>query len=386
MHSVSPKFFLLIFSCISAVSLAGKERPTLTVFVHGTLRWYLAFTSPSWFLTGHVEDTALYSTWLKNSRDDTRYFERHVMLDVGLVEVPRMALEAARSGDLPPDDARFASYYVLSAYDAVAQKIGVSHPDDSYALFGWSGLNSQRARKQGGYELYESLCKWRDEYKNKHNVTPRFRIIAYSHGGGAALWMVDAEQKLQKELKIDVLALFGTPMQVEISRFLTSDMFRSIIALRSAGDRVQTVDSFSTVVGESFAEMREMVNIDRLNRIKPHLHRADVMLSINHDTYKIDHYNLFDLDKNPLHFALDPFPVIVLAPAIMHQVLAHSTHNALRARITCDNDLVTVRLKSGYFYYPAPLGESDNLYDTLDEQRSIVQITGHQWVKRQKSL
>lgn len=362
--------FLLV--CALLTQTTFSRRPTLTVFVHGTVRWYLAFASPSWFSTGHADDTMLYSKLLKKSRLDPKRYEQQLMLEPGFIRIPRAIIQATRTGKLPADQAGFGGYYMVCAYDAIVQEIGAGHSDDSYALFGWSGLNSQHARQQAGVDLYESLCAWRDKYKKKHKVTPRIHIVAYSHGGAVALWMASTEKEQKKDLRIDLLTVFGTPMQVEISRFLIADMFRSIVACRSAGDTVQTLDAFSTVIGESFSQMRELVNLDRLNRLKPHLHRADIMLSINHDTYKIDHYNMFALARNSLHQALDPFPIVVFTPAIIQQVHQHFTHNSLRARITCGQDLLTVALKSSHFYYPMPLGESANLYEAIRRERKIL--------------
>ncbi len=362
---------------------SGEARPTLTVFVHGTVGWYLAALSPSWFSHGNIQDDMYYYHAAREVRKDTHLFEHHLMLDEGFVEIPETLIDAAREGTLTREQERRGSYFIISAYDAIAEKVGLKNPGDRYALFGWSGLNAQSERQQAGHQLYDSLCSWRDDYKRQYNVTPHINIIAYSHGGGVALFLAHAEKKHRKGLHINLLALFGTPLQVETQHFLIDDMFKSIILLRSTGDSIQTLDSFSTVIGESFSRMRYLINLGLLKTRKPLLYRADIELDINNNGDIIDHFNLFTMDHSPLHAQIDPLPLVVLAPAIIQGLLEHQVYSAVRARIVCADNLVHIRLKSGHAYDALPIYESDNLHETIKHHRRLVH---HYWwpIKKQK--
>lgn len=351
--------------------------PTLTVFVHGTVMWYLALTSPSWLMEGEVESGSWYETLLESRRNNPDLFEQKLMLEKGFREIPIALLHAAQAGHLSSSRKRCASYYLLAGYDTLSRAVGAHSEDDHYALFGWSGMNSQTARRKASLELYRSIADWSDDYSQKHQIKPLIKIAAYSHGGNVAFLLSEAEKNYQRGLRVKQLMLFATPIQTETARSILSDFFQSIILFRSPeGDEIQTMDTFSTALGESYAQMSDIVDLKRMKHRHPTLERVDVALWVNKDADAVNHFNFFELDAQPLHPLLAPLPVIVLAPALVHQLENHPEHSALRAFLVCSGASVKVRVKSWHDFYEAPLSESEELYATIS---TIKAFTRRYW-------
>lgn len=350
-----------------------EAAPTLTVFMHGTVGWYLAFASPTWFKDGHVESGSWYHTLLEKSRSNPDIYERSMMLEKGFQEVSPSFIEAARKGNLSRTRSRFAAYYMIAGYDTLAHVSGFASEEDHYALFGWSGMNSQVDRLTESFKLYSAVVEWCDTYEKEHGVRPAVRINAYSHAGNVALGLFKAEERNKRGLVIEQLCLFATPIQLEMTNAILSPMFKSIVLLRSPeGDHIQTIDSFSTHAGTSFASMSEIVDLRLFKFENPMLHRADVGVWVNKNGQAVDHFNFFELEAKPLHAMLDSVPVVVLAPLILQQINYHPFYTALRARILCDKESIRVQIKTAQEFHSDPLSHSDNHYTTIASIQDFI--------------
>lgn len=342
----------------------GKELPSLTVFVHGTIMPYLGLTSYAHVFHGEVPDDAMYAKVIKKARVNALMYEEHPMLEEGFIHISRQKINETRAGELK--ESRCAIYYLISAYDRVGNACGFLKPNHEYAAFGWSALNCPKSRKEAGERLRDHLA---DIAKNYKDIT----VLAYSAGGNAVLEMERAEKAKKRGLKIKLLVMFGTPIQTETAPAIMSQMFESIVAFRSLGDNAQQKDIFSTQTGESFRMMRDLVNLERVQR-NPGLRRADVQFIVNDDPHVVDHFNMIMIGQSsPVHAILGPLPAAVLVPSLLQQLLPRRDMLNVEAHIKIDRKTVTTYVK--------PLDDrawhqsgkaSMNFYSIIDEQRTIV--------------
>src|SRR5690606_11412780 len=80
-----------------------------------------------------------------------------------------------------------------------------------YYTFGWSGLFSPRARKQAAQELYNALQSLIARYQTTYKITPKIRLIGYSHGANVVAALGSLEHVHPERTQIDELILLGMP-------------------------------------------------------------------------------------------------------------------------------------------------------------------------------
>jgi hypothetical protein len=366
-------FFLGAFCgiALSGVQIHAREHH-VTVFVHGTVLQPLALASMEWFKSGEVSEDSRYASLLNTFRDEPTLFEDSPMLGTGMTEIPRSLIEATRKGKLSSRKSGYGCYYIISAYDALAQKAGQAGDYEHYALYGWSGMNSQSARQKAGYDLYNELCKLQEKYKEEYGSSPIFTIVAHSHGGNVALWLSDAEAKYKKGISIGSLLLFATPMQRETASFIKDPLFKSIISFSAENDIWQVADVVSTIGGQSFPFMAHVVDIEDFVQKNPSLNRTDVVLSLNDQDDVLDHFNLFMLTEKLVHENLGGFPLVVLSPFFVKYVQEHHCYNHIPLDIKCEESTVTIiaKVDGRCDYYTVSLPE--NLYETLQEETKVL--------------
>ena len=311
-------FFVLLFFLISRTSWASS-RVKITVFVHGTILPGLMLVSPHTLFQADISDEAAYARLVHRVRDHADLFEASPILGLGLTEILPMDIAAVRNHTLELPKARSAAYFVVSGYDAVARASSIGDMDYRYALFGWSGMISQRERKDAGYALYDYVCELYKRYR-KNYTHVQINLVAYSHGGNVALWLADAEAHKQKKLLIDTLVLLGTPIQQETAGFIGSPVFSSIFSLYSDGDTVQTIDSVSTKLSMSFARMGNLANLSGVMRKYAACKRSDVRLLVN-GVSGLGHEELFQMTRQAVHPTSGTLPLVVFIPAIIAQVM-----------------------------------------------------------------
>ncbi len=366
--------FFILYILISSGFI--EATPTLTVFIHGTVKPGLAFVDTKWFWgDGRAKKGGNYETLLLRDRNDPDTYQQNMMLSPGFREVPTSLIEAARKGNLSRERSRFGAYYMLAGYDELARVSGFASEKDYYALFGWSGMLDSFNRMEESFKLYLALADWVDEYEKKYGVKPLLRINAYSHGGNVALGIMRAEEHYKRHLLIDQLCLYGTPIQVEMIDSILSPMFKSIILFRSPeGDSIQTLDSVTTQ-GQSYADMSEIIDLRTFKHENPKLQRADVGIWVNKNGQAVNHYNLFALQENALHEMLE-LPVVVLAPILLQQINNHPFYSGLRAYILCGKNSIKVRIKTAHEYLSESLSYSDNFYNSIVSIQSFIR---HNW-------
>lgn len=230
-----------------------------------------------------------------------------------------------------------ASCYLIPVYDEIARIFEAACSVEQYVVFGWSGLLSQRARRQAGYQLYNALVEHRDTLRKTYGVEPVIRIVSHSHGGNVALWLAQAEQDLKKGLAIDMLFMYGSPMQVETSSCITSPIFKKIFLGYSYGDFVQRFDTVSTSKRESFMRMADVVNLNDFIAKNPSLVRCDLCFVVNGKEKQVCHTNMWLCGRDvPIFDFMDPLPLMVLTPQIVSAISSECCCTDFRVHICAD--------------------------------------------------
>lgn len=291
------------------VGLPTVELPTggLTVFIHGTVGSSLSIFNILQYWTGSIEDDAFSVRFVRGYRNSPEMAYDQVLAEEGFVLFD------------PNNKPLFsASSYVIPLYDRIQKLFAKDALLEEYATFGWCGLLSQKARRDAGAELYDELVAYRDNAIKKYGKAPIIRIIAHSHGGNVALWLAERENLRKKNLTIDLLFMYGTPMQVETAGCITSPVFKKIFLGYSRGDSVQRRDFFSTNEHRSFMQMSDVADIASWVNKHPGFVRAELGFIIQGDDRRVTHTNMWLAGRSvPIFSFMEPMPLFVLTPQIV---------------------------------------------------------------------
>lgn len=290
---------------------ATEKSVGLTVWVHGTVGSSFSLGGLVQYQASEVPDESRLGKFMHNFRnqpilhyDQVLGAEGFDIFDAGKYDATTASSEAA--------------CYVLPAYCDVAQAAKTDCEIEQHAIFGWSGFLSQRARRTAGMQLYDALVAYRDQSRKTYGVEPRIRIIAHSHGGNVVLWLADIEKEQKRGLAIDLLFMYGTPMQVETAPCITSPFFKRIYLGYSRGDSIQRRDYFSTSRHKSFMRMSDVADLCTFLHEHPDCMRADVGLLIAGNDKRVSHTNMWLLGRSvPIFAFMDPLPLAVLTPLII---------------------------------------------------------------------
>lgn len=115
--------------------------------------------------------------------------------------------------------------------------------EDSFYLFGWSGILQAEARKKAAQKLAHALKEVKTLYSSQ-GLECAFRLITHSHGGNVALYMAELsqDQDLDLDFTIDELILLACPVQNETASYVKHPLFSSIISAHSHSDIIQLID------------------------------------------------------------------------------------------------------------------------------------------------
>ncbi len=332
-------------------SLQGKAvQPVegLTVFIHGTVGSSINFCNPF--------DCLTKSTTLDSPCSPTKTSSLSTRIVDGYRNHPNMSYDQLLDSeglvlwDTGEKNEKKAASYVIPAYKKIAKITQTRAQHEVFALFGWSGLLTQQARKDAGYALYNELIEYQKQQMLNGREQARIQIIAHSHGGNVALWLADAEKNMKKGLQIESLVMLGTPVQIETSPYIANPMFSSIYLCYSLADGVQCADYISTQCHKSFARMQDLVDLDQIQRANPHLKRHDVLLSINQKNDTITHINMWLCGRSTeLCPAFGSLPWVITTPLLL------ATKNAavnLPSQLQCSMDIQQGTVSYSLYHRP----------------------------------
>ncbi|HAU30090.1 TPA: hypothetical protein DCW54_00410 [Candidatus Dependentiae bacterium] len=288
----------------------------LTVFIHGTTGSSLNFCDPVHCFTqsASLDEAPLNQSKKNRAEKIVESYRNHPAMtyDQLLDNEGLVIWKPEATSD------RQAATYLIPAYKKMAKITQTSARNETYALFGWNGILSQKARKDAGYRLYHALIDYQKQQQLNGQIEARIRLITHSHGGNVALWLAEAEALYKKGLVIETLIMLGAPIQEETIEFIQSSIFRNIHLCYSTGDSVQRSDCISTGCHKSFARMQDLVDLEAITKKNPALKRHDILLGINQKAEQVTHINMWLSGRSlKLSPAFGPLPFMVLLPVLI---------------------------------------------------------------------
>ncbi|MDR3550878.1 MAG: hypothetical protein P4L31_05650, partial [Candidatus Babeliales bacterium] len=312
----------------------------LNFFVHGimSIKPHLSLGNFLRLMRDDVENTT-YSRAVKIMRENNHFYKNQAMQGFGCARINKTNTD--------PGHACGALANIL---DELTLYTDGPHIESHYYTYGWSGLLSPSCRYKESLELFKAIDKEVNHYLSL-GITPKIRVVGYSHGGNVVLNLGGIRQKepVNKGLVIDETVLLGTPIQSETDYLINDSLFKKIYNIYSTGDRVQKLDFFS--FGRFFSQRvfkersgftlpSKLVQIQlKITRNTPKSRACPKKLA---NTYNFNnpavvsgkshllkdsspgHAELWFFGWTPVHyrktFALNPLPTVAILPLILKTV------------------------------------------------------------------
>lgn len=338
---------ILIFSQIKIPQ--GKKTKNITIFIHGTFMPGLALLNPFKTYNQTIDCNDRYYKCLKKLRQDPILYQDAIMLEEDLQKIDSTILFEYSQFNLIPAHSKKGAYQAIGAYDMIAKYINKNLCNQEYYTYGFLGILSDNYRKEAGHNLYKSLNKIIKK-NSKENYKTSITICAYSHGGNVALYLADAENIYKKNLKIDKLILYATPVQKETAHFSENKIFKNIYSFYSQADNVQHNDSFSTSSSKSFKTFKEYYLSNNLKNDKV----IDVRLLAQDDPEIFGHFNFWYFNKynwtnkskeiEDIFNFLNPLPIAILTPVFLNLVEKYLNLKEVDISLRSENNKIQVVL------------------------------------------
>ena len=328
-------FFTPLFSTNTSTSSKPQE-VWLNVFVHGimSIKPHISWNNFMLFMKDKVEGT-LYEKTVELMREDPFFYKNQAMQQLGLRQVNPELIEGNSSASLA---------FIL---DEVGKHYGIN-ANNRYYTFGWSGLLSRKSRYRDSKRLFKELTREAERLQTQ-NITPRIRIIGYSHGGNVGLNLALVRQKefTKANLSIDELLLLGAPVIADTDYLINDPIFKQVFNLYSLRDRIQPMDLFAPnqiFSDRIFRPRKDFVLPDKLiqiqlkvTRCKEGISKSPRKFGLSQDFTRPNivygksgllrdispgHVELWFFGWTPIHYRstypLHPLPTISFAPVITH--------------------------------------------------------------------
>jgi hypothetical protein len=357
----------------------------ITIFVHGIMgsKLALSFYHIVTLLKDKSADT-VYAKTIDGIRTNPFFYQNQPIAHPGL---QKLEVE-----NLAPGNAAGIAAYLYDALDAMENDVKTHYRHQTvdqdlkgkinqtrhhYYTYGWSGLLSKQARQTEGEEFLAALERlWNDLCTR--SITPKLRLIGFSHGGNICIQLAHAKQKLQKEtpVTIDELVLIGTPIIDETNLALSDPLFENIYNLYSPADSVQKMEVFSGnfFSGQKFEATHDAPLPSKLTQIEVRVQKDRIKKNrytkkernFGAIDYSPGHMELWFFGWTPNHyredFPLYPLPTIVFAPTIINRVKTASSNDQKNIVVTLHPESNTMSIGSANMPFLSP-----TLLNTLKE-------------------
>jgi len=326
----------------------SPKKHVVSVFVHGAILPY-----PSWnALKQALSKKDFFSTYQKNLRFGLIY-KCQMISDLGLRKVDPQETNGCRT------------VLLADAYKKVYQGLE-QHKNTTFSFytFGWDGVMTSKSRKQAGFDLYKALVEELKKFEMPDTQIV-LEVLAHSHGGNVCLNLATAEQELKKNLIVDRLMLFGTPVVSETSPLVEAGMFKKVYNFYSTGDVIQVCDIISS---KDFHSKRcfEVKDTSKLYQLK--------VVVGNHNPLHNELWFLNERDnllfRNNL--AITPLPFFVFTPLITHFIEDNNVpYSDIALRVSKDNADVKC-----------------TLHDLHDKkaQKQVCMLSEYEWFKTDSTV
>lgn len=351
----------------------------ITIFVHGIMgsKLALSFYHIVTLIKDKSADT-VYAKTIDGIRTNPFFYQNQPIAQLGL---KKLEIE-----DLAPGNAAGIAAYLYDAIDAmdntecpsilrgerdtkIQEKEVKMLSRHHYYTYGWSGLLSKQAREAEGEEFLATLQKlWND--LRARNITPKLRLIGFSHGGNLCIQLARAKQKMKKEpaIAVDELVLIGTPIIDETNAALSDPLFESIYNLYSPGDSVQKMEVFSGnfFSGQKFEATHNAPLPTKLTQIEIKVQKDRVKKNrytkkernFGATDYSPGHMELWFFGWTPNHyredFPLYPLPTMVFTPTIINRVKTVSSKDQKNIVVTLHPESNTMSIGSTSMPFLSP--------------------------------
>jgi hypothetical protein len=304
-----------------STSLLFSEEEWITIFIHGTigLRANLALSTIIKLLQNDISNSA-YKKTVELIRDDPIFYKNQPIQHRGLHPINIF--------DNTPGNAASLCARLFDRVTDSAKK-----EKNTYYTFGWSGLISPGVRYDSARDLHTSIATLLQQYATKSS-TPKIRLVCYSHGGNAALYLgaLRDTEFPHETFIIDEMILLGVPVQKETDYLICHQLFKKIYHIYSRHDRVQRMDFFSF---KRFFSQRRFYTCSRYTL-------PDHLVQIEIQCYTYPRYSTekkVQINRSPghselwffgwpehkkssyrKHFPLHPLPIACLTPALLQVI------------------------------------------------------------------
>lgn len=280
----------------------NEKEHLITVFVHGTIFDYPSIDIYKKTKKDHTTKGGFFKKYRNNLRKNDLY-NCQTINAIGLLPI-----NFNDKSDELKNTIILAKIYQKNYLEISTNKEIFFH----FYTFGWSGDLSRKSREQAAESFYKQLRTQIDEIKKSTNSSNiKVEILAHSHGGNVALNLAKVEEKLKQNLSIDKLILFGTPVQSETKKFVSSSIFKKIYNLYSRGDSIQLIDMLST---KDFSSKRRFNDSENLIQVEV---KVGKMHPLHTELWFLANNGNF-IYRNK--FPLKPLPLLVFSPIITNFV------------------------------------------------------------------
>lgn len=212
------------------------EEVWVTIFIHGmlTVAPHMNCKNIYLFMKDDILDT-VYAHTVQYMRRDPFFYINDGMGPVGLAKLDIHNLAKGMTAN--------ANAYV---YNEMSRLVGSAYEHTHFYTYGWSGLFSRRQRYEEAEALLCDMYTLTEKYKRR-GITPKIRLIGYSHGGNVSLNIaaIHREKYPTMDISVDELILVGMPVQEETDVLTESPIFKKVYHFYSRLDRIQPLDPFS---------------------------------------------------------------------------------------------------------------------------------------------
>ncbi len=214
-----------------------QEPVCITIFVHGiiSVKPHLSFGNVIRLMRDKIANSS-YARTVEIIRKNPFFYQHHPMQGLGLKEIDMNCIEKGT-----------ASTAFARSFDSISNYIKPSPIKNFYYTFGWSGLLSPRMRYLEAKIFYQSIVKLIEEFRAR-GMTPKIRVVGYSHGGNVALRLASVHDNKKHNnplMSIDELILIGVPILPDTHFLVSNSTFKRIYHFYSFGDRIQNLDCFA---------------------------------------------------------------------------------------------------------------------------------------------
>lgn len=332
----------LMMNCMIHAYQGEQKLPVarVTVFVHGSVFSGFSMFNLQRVFRDDLTPTCRYVRCITQLRNNPVLFQEQCMLGLGLQEIPLELLAQVHAYTLDEESKKRAAYGIAAVYDTLTEFETDAPTHRYYYAFGHLGLLSHTYRLVSAHELYDALLKIYEEFQARYERV-EIHLIAHSHGGNICLNLATCQEEKKGDLRIDLLCMYGTPIQEETIGYALHPLFNKIINCWSSGDVVQVVDGLSTKKRRSYHKLSD----NKLSTVVIAPHVYDVRLVVNKNFKHIDHANMWLVGRsNPLDVMVAPLPFMAFTPLLIASMKKVTHTGSLDAYLRINKDSVAMVL------------------------------------------